>query len=142
MGGEIQRYIHARRLEEAIILTGDRRDVPALLAALDVFLLPSLWEGLPTSIVEAMAMQTPVVASSVGGIPELVEHGVTGYLIPPQNPAALADAVTHLLAHPDLARQFGRAGYDRARRDFSMDAVVAKTEAAYDRLLAQRGRAA
>ena len=142
MGGEIQRYIHARGLEQAIILTGDRRDVPALLAALDVFLLPSLWEGLPTSIVEAMAMQTPVVASSVGGIPELVEHGVTGYLIPPQHPAALAEAVTHLLAHPELARQFGRAGYDRARRDFSMDAVVAKTEAAYDRLLAQRGRAA
>jgi len=133
--GEIHRYVQARGLAQDIILTGWRQDIPEILALLDLFLLPSLWEGLPTSIAEAMVMQKPVVASTVGGIPELVEHGATGYLIPPNDPRALADAVIAVLTQPERARHMGLAGYAKVQREFAMETVIAKTEAVYDRLL-------
>ncbi|MCI0529753.1 MAG: glycosyltransferase, partial [Nitrospira sp.] len=79
---------------------GFREDVPSLLQAMDVFVLPSVSEGLPLSILEAMALGKPVVASSVGGIPEIVKDGITGYLAPPKDPEALAEKILLLLHHP------------------------------------------
>ncbi len=133
--GEIQRYVRKKQLEDTIIFTGCRRDIPQILSMFEVFLLPSLWEGLPMSILEAMAMKKPVIATSVGGIPELVDHKRTGLLIPPNDPEALSDAVIFLLSNPAIAVNMGLAGYERVQQEFSIQTVVTKTETVYDQLI-------
>lgn len=133
--GDIQHYVRVKQLEQAILFPGFQKDIPIFLALLEIFLLPSLWEGLPTALMEAMAMKKPVVASAVGGIPELVEHGKTGLLIPPNDPRALAEAVVYLLRDPERAQRMGQAGYEKIQREFSLHTMVAKTEAIYDQLL-------
>ncbi|GAK57263.1 putative glycosyl transferase, group 1 [Candidatus Vecturithrix granuli] len=135
LNGTLQRDVCERKLEQNIICTGIRRDIPELIAMLDVFLLPSLWEGFPMALLEAMAMKRPIVASSVGGIPEMIESGKTGLLIPPQNPEALARAVLFLLKHPEKAAEMGNAAYQRIQRDFYLQTQVARTEDIYEHLI-------
>lgn len=132
---ELRQSVCAKGLDQVVVFTGVRHDIPAVLSLCDVFVSSSLWEGLPTAILEAMAMQRPVVATAVGGTPELVEEHVTGLFIPAQNPGALADAVLALLRDPEYAQRLGQAGYARVQRMFSLKAVVAQTEAIYARLL-------
>jgi len=138
LNGEIHRYVQEQNLEDAVIFTGVRRDIPEILLMLDVFLLPSLWEGFPTSLLEAMAMKIPVVASAVGGIPEMVDPKKTGLLIPPQYPDALADAVMFLLNNPEIAARMGEAARERVRQCFSINSLVAKTEEIYDQLIMKK----
>lgn len=133
--GTLQREVYERKLEQNIIFTGVRRDIPELLAMLNVFLLPSLWEGFPMALLEAMAMKKPIVASSVGGIPEILESGKTGLLIPPQNSEALARAGIFLLTHPGKAAEMGNAAFQRIQRDFSLQTQVARIEAIYEHLI-------
>lgn len=102
---------------------GYRTDVPDLLGVLDVFALPSLSEGLPLSLLEAQAAGKPVVASQVGGSPEVVEEGDNGFLVPPRRAELLADGITRLLCDRPLARAMGERGRDRVRRVFSLDAM-------------------
>ncbi len=134
---ELRRYVQEQNLEHAIIFTGDRKNITEILDVLDVFVLPSLWEGFPTSVLEAMAMKKPVVASAVGGTPELVEPQITGLLIPPDDPVALAEAVLWLLSNPDIATKMGPAGYERVQQSFCIESVVTKTETVYDQLIEQ-----
>jgi glycosyltransferase involved in cell wall biosynthesis len=94
--------------------------VRQILARSDVFVLPSIYESLPISILEAMAARLPVVASAVGGVPELVVDGETGLLVPARDPEALADGLGALLADRDLRRRFGDAGRARAERMFDI----------------------
>jgi glycosyltransferase involved in cell wall biosynthesis len=122
-------------------VVGVRRDVPALSAAADAFVLPSEWEGLPLALLEAMAVGTPVVATAVGGVPEVVEDGVTGFLVPPGDSLALGAAVVRLLADPARAKDVAAAAAERVRRDFGVAGWVAGLEAVYDEVLAARGRA-
>ncbi len=140
MNGEIQQYIKERHLEQEILCTGFRRDIPEILSAIDIFLLPSSWEGFPTSLLEAMAMKKPVIASNVGGIPELVEHNTTGILIPPQDADALANAVNFLLDHTDIALKMGQTGYERVKAHFSLSDVMAEFDAVYDQLIKEKSR--
>lgn len=135
----VEQKAHALGLSHAVVLTGLRRDVPQVLALLDLFVLPSLWEGLPVSVLEAMAAGRPVVATRVGGVPEAVEHGVTGLLVPPRDPRALAAAIIRLLEDAELRRSMGRAGRERVEQQFSIAATVRRTEALYERLLRQNG---
>ncbi len=135
LNGAIHTYVQAKGLRNVVIFTGSREDIPELLSVLDVFLLPSTWEGFPKSILEAMAMQKPVVASNVGGIPEIVEHQKTGIIIPPQDSNALTEAVIELLHSPERASQMGQFGYQRVKEHFSIDSVVKHTEAVYDQFL-------
>lgn len=114
---------------------GRRSDVPAIFADADISLLASDWEGLPVSVMESMAAGLPVVATRVGGVPELVEDGVTGLLTPPGDAARLAAAVDTLLHAPDLRRQMGAAGEARLRAHFSVDHASAALLAVYARLL-------
>ncbi|CCN21003.1 glycosyltransferase family 4 protein [Bordetella bronchiseptica] len=125
-------------------LTGHRDDIPNVLAAFDVFALPTRSEALGLAMVEAAAAGLPVVAGNVGGVPEVVRHGATGLLVPPSDPAALAQALERLLVDPALRRAMGRAGSRMVRdeRDFSPERQAARVEAAYCRWLAQRGRPA
>jgi sugar transferase (PEP-CTERM/EpsH1 system associated) len=126
-------------LSDAVIFTGIRRDVPEILTLLDVFVLPSLWEGLPIALLEAMAAGLPVVATRVGGVPEVVVDGVTGLLVPPRDPEALSKAILKLLQNSDLRQKMGRSGRERVREHFSVERMVQDTEALYQRLLSEKG---
>ena len=117
---------------------GLRPDVERILHCIDLFVLPSRWEGLPNVVLEAMAAGKPVVATEVGGIPELVVQGVTGVLVPPQDVHALAEAIKALLADEPRALTMGAAGRERVQRHFSIGAMMAKTEALYRELLKQK----
>lgn len=122
-------------LEGRVRFLGYRDDIPDLLAACDLFVLPSLFEGLPISVLEAMAAGKPVVATRIGGTDEAVENGVTGFLVPPRDPAALADAVSRVLSDPAAGRRMGEAGRVRALGEFSAQAMVSKTTALYEELV-------
>lgn len=111
---------------------GFRDDVPSLLQAMNVFVLPSLSEGLPLSVLEAFALQKPVVATNVGGIPEIVQDGATGYLVPPRNPEALAEKIIMFLRNPQMAANMGRAGRKKVEDDFSLEKMVREYQALYE----------
>jgi glycosyltransferase involved in cell wall biosynthesis len=102
---------------------------------MDVVVLSSHLEGLGTSLLDAMAMARPVVATRVGGIPEMVEDGLNGLLVPPRDPSALADALITLINRPDERKRMGQAGRARMLEKFSAEAMVAATEAVYRKIL-------
>lgn len=133
--GEIQRYVKEQHSEASVIFAGFQRDIPECLALLDIFLLPSLWEGLPTAMLEAMAIKRPVIATPVGGIPEILTDGETGLLIPTQHPDALANAVISLLESPDKAAALAEAGCHLIRTRCSIQTMAAQTEQLYERLI-------
>jgi glycosyltransferase involved in cell wall biosynthesis len=122
-----------------IVFTGRRNDVTALTADLTIAILPSLREAQGISILEAMALRRPVVATAVGGIPEVITDGVDGILVLPADPAALADAVVRLSRDPALRARIGEAGYRTVADRFSIDAQVRRTGAVYDEELARAG---
>ena len=115
---------------------GERDDVPELLAAADLFVLSSRSEGLPISVIEAMAAGLPVVASDVGGVPELVVDGETGLLVPPGNDRLLASALRRLLADPELRRRMGEAWRRRAEEAFDLPRFHREHVELYESLLA------
>ncbi len=124
----------ARELElgpDRLRFLGFRRDVPDLLSASDFFVLPSLTEGLPLSVLEAMAQGLPIIATPVGGIPELVTHEEHGLLVPVKEPEALADAVVRVAADAPLRQRQGRAGRERAEALFSFSAMTRRYEDLY-----------
>lgn len=129
-------------LGDRVVFTGFRADVPELLNALDVFVLPSLWEGLPIALLEAMAVGVPVIASAVDGSAEVVQPGTTGLLIPPQDVPLLVEAMERLLETPPMARRLARAGLERVRRLYTLEAMVRSTERLYSELLAAKRLAA
>ena len=119
---------------QAVRLLGQRDDVPELLATLDVFVLPSLWEGFPYALLEAMAAEVPCVGSAVPGITDLIADGQTGLLFPPGDAAALAVAVVALLNDPPRARQYAQAAAERVRTRNTIAQMVAETAALYEEL--------
>lgn len=116
-------------------LPGARDDVREILRGCDVFVLPSLGEGISNTILEAMASRLPVVATRVGGNPELVSDGETGTLVPPTDPKAMASALHAYVRDPDLARRHGQAGWERVKKDFSIERMVQDYMDVYDSLL-------
>jgi glycosyltransferase involved in cell wall biosynthesis len=120
------------RIAHRVVFTGRRDDVPAVTAALDVAVLPSYREAQGLTILEAMALSRPVVASNVGGIPEMIEDGVTGLLVPPRDPDALAAAIVRLLTDHPLADTLGRAGHDLVHDRFCIELMVSAVESIYD----------
>ena len=119
-------------IADAVRFLGEQRQVADVLAALDVFVLPSRHEGLGVAILEAMAMALPVVASDVGGIPEIVDAGRTGVLVPPEDAAALASAIAALDRDRALAHQMGAAGRARVLAEFSMEVMADRYERLYE----------
>ena len=119
-------------LERSVIFTGRRDDVPEVTKSLDVAVLPSYREAQGLTILEAMALSRPVVASNVGGIPEMIEDGRTGLLVPPHDSTALADAILRLLRDHPLADTLARAGHDMVHDRFCVELMVRSVEAIYD----------
>lgn len=118
---------------------GWRPDVAQLLAGLDLFLMPSLWEGFGLVALEAMTMRVPVIASSVSALPEVVVDGETGLLVPPQHPAALAEAMRTLLTDRTLRAHMGMLAEDRAERVFSAARMAQETLALYGKFVSTTG---
>jgi glycosyltransferase involved in cell wall biosynthesis len=123
-------------LDGRVILTGFRNDVPELLRTMDVVVLTSLWEGLPLTLLEAMAAAKPVVATRVQGTAEVVVHGDTGILVAPEDSAQLAAAVVELVRNPAKRQRMGLQGRARVEREFSVDRMVSATVDVYKSLLA------
>lgn len=122
--GALERAIVEQRLEGVVSLLGYRRDVPDVLAALDVFAMPSLWEGMPYGVLEAMAAARPVVASDVNGCRDLVKDGVTGLLVRSRDAVALADALERVLVDRALADRIAAAGRERVRSEYSLATMI------------------
>jgi glycosyltransferase involved in cell wall biosynthesis len=117
------------------MLAGFRTDVLSLHKAFDIFVMSSVTEGLGTSLLDAMACARPVVATSAGGIPEIVTDGETGFLVPPRDQGAMAGAILRLLSDPELRRRMGSAGLARIREKFTADVMVRRTLEVYERLV-------
>ena len=122
-------------LEHCVHLIGFRQDVPALLAILDVVVIPSFEEGIPQSLTQALAMERPVVASAVGGVPEVVQDGLSGLLVPPRNPEILAQKIACLLSDPIAATRMGKIGRQVIHERFSMEHMLTQTESVYRQLM-------
>jgi glycosyltransferase involved in cell wall biosynthesis len=130
--------VSSRRADEFIRFLGLRDDIPRVLTAFDVAAISSDYEGSPLSIMEYMEAGLPVVATEVGGVPELVVDGETGLLVPPRDEQALAGGISRLLADPELARRMGDAGRVRRRTEFELSATVRRIEELYEEVYAAR----
>jgi glycosyltransferase involved in cell wall biosynthesis len=128
----LEEWAAAHKVAHRVIFTGRRDDIPAVTAALDVAVLPSWREAQGLSILEAMALSRPVVASDVGGIPEMIEDGVTGLLVEQDNPVALAAAIVRLLQDHAFADTIARAGHDLVHERFCVELMVKAIEEIYD----------
>jgi glycosyltransferase involved in cell wall biosynthesis len=120
-----------------VLFLGVRTDVPDILAALDIAVSSSDFEGSPLSVMEYMEAARPVVATRVGGVPDLIDDGVHGLLVQPQDPAAFAGAVAELLREPARAAEMGRRGQERRRKEFDISVMVRRLEELYVRLRAE-----
>ncbi|MFI5396485.1 MAG: glycosyltransferase [Candidatus Binatia bacterium] len=148
IGGEVEidaalrAVVEEGRIENDLHLLGRRSDMPEVLSAFDLFVLSSHDEGMSNAILEAMAMEKPVVATDVGGTGEVVRHGHSGLLVPPKDPEALAAAISEVLAQPMRAREMGRLGRRIVQEEFSAQAMVRQMERLYLELTAGHGVAA
>jgi glycosyltransferase involved in cell wall biosynthesis len=136
----LQALAQALDLGDAVAFLGERADVAPLLASAAVFVSSSSSEGVSLTLLEAMAVGLPVVATAVGGNPEVVEHGVTGELVPAAAPEALAAAIVRVCEDPSRAAALGRAGRARVDRHFDVRQMVAAYERLYDGVLREKGR--
>jgi len=131
----LERRVDELGIGDQILLPGVANDLPELMLGADLFVLPSLWEGLPLALLEAMACGLPVVATQIAGVADVVEDGVSGLLVPPGYAAALAQAMADLLADPTRRAAFGAAGLEIVRRNYSFERVDRELGALYARLL-------
>lgn len=137
---EAENLARASGVDGVITFAGQRRDIPALLQALDMFVLPSHWESFPLVLLEAMAARLPIVATNVDGNPEAVADEETGLLVPPRAPQMLARAMLTLLNDAERARRMGQAGRQRVEHDFSRERMLARVSQVYSDVYAQAQR--
>lgn len=125
---------------DKIKVLGFRKEIPGLLSIMDVFAFPSIWEGLPMVLLEAMAARLPVVATDIKGVRALINHGGTGLLVPPKDPAAMAQAILHLAHHRQDALRMGREARRLVERRYTEEKMVRRTLRIYRALLKRRLR--
>ncbi len=130
----LERQVHEHHLEKHVLLPGFRTDVLGCIKGFDLFVMSSVTEGLGTSLLDAMACRRAIVATTAGGIPEIVVDGVTGLLVPPRDAHALADAIVHTLKDAALRQRMGEAGFARVRERFTVERMVDETAAVYARV--------
>jgi glycosyltransferase involved in cell wall biosynthesis len=131
----IEAMIQEFGLQANVILAGQQSDMPAFYAAMDIFVLPSLNEGLPMTVLEAMAASRPVVATRVGAIPTVIKDGENGLLVNPGDSEGLRDAIGRLLSDPELCRRLGERGYEWVSRNHTAEAMALKYRQLYDEVL-------
>ena len=122
-------------ISQNVAFLGHRDDMDELLKALDIFVLPSLSEGIPLALLEAMAASRAAVSSRVGGIPEIVEDGIEGFLVEPMDVTSLAERCRRLVESPDVARKMGEQARKRVEREFSATAMADRVALVYKELL-------
>ena len=132
---DIEESISRRGLARYFLLLGYRQDVPSLFQMFDLFILPSVKEGFPWVILEAMAAKKTIVATDVGGIPDMMTHGREGILVPPKNSSALADGILYMMTNPRLAKEMGEAARKRVENEFTLEKMLQKTERLYEELI-------
>jgi glycosyltransferase involved in cell wall biosynthesis len=137
---ELEGLARSLGLEGRVRLLGKRDDIPSLMSAADAFVLSSAWEGFGLVIIEAMACELPVVVTDSGGPREIVEDGQTGFIVPPKDPDALAQAMLRLMSLPEAERRkMGKLGRERAAAQYSLDRIVDQWEALYTEFLKRNG---
>ena len=136
----LEKFAGELGLNKHVVFLGFRLDVPTLLSEVSLSVLPTLSEGLSNSLLEAMAASVPVVATRVGGNPEVVQGGVTGLLVPPGDAEALARAIGQILEQPWLGRKFGLAGRERVSKLFALDQMTQATGRLYEGLMDRSNR--
>ncbi len=131
----LKELVEKLKIENNVIFTGFRKDVYKIIKTIDILVVPSLIETLSSVSIEAGVFKKPVIATSVGGIPEVVEDGVTGLLVPSKDPERMAEAILQLLKDEDLRMKMGEAGRKKVESFFNIEQTVKKTEEIYDKLL-------
>ena len=135
MEGELQSELEVQAnqlgLADNVVFTGYRPDALKLLSGFDFFAFPSLWEGFGLVLLESMALKKAVIASNISAIPESVQDGQTGLLVPPKDVEALAQAILTLLRDPQLSQRMGEAGFKRLQTHFTVEKMVRETERVY-----------
>lgn len=127
--------IHTSGLSDKVFMLGLRRDIPEILKSIDLFVLPTLQEALGTSFIEAMAMKKPVIGTDVGGVGEVIKDGINGYLVEPNNPSALADAVIKVLEDMERAKAMGMEGRKIVEQNYTVEKMCEKMYALHTSLL-------
>lgn len=135
----IEQMIERDGLRNSVVLAGQQSDMPGVYAAMDVFVLPSLNEGLPMTVLEAMAASRPVIATRVGAVPRVVRDGETGLLVNPGDAAALRDAIARLLTDPDLCQRMSTQAHDWVQRNFTSEVMARQYRTMYDQVLGNPG---
>jgi len=130
----LEKQVKDHHLEKHVLLPGFRTDVLGCLKTFDLFVMSSVTEGLGTSLLDAMAASRPIVATTAGGIPEIVDDGVNGLLVPPRDHHALADAIVRALKDAELRRRMGAAGFARVNERFTVERMVSETARVYARI--------
>jgi len=137
---ELEEYVQQLNLSQRIVFWGERYDVPQLLSASDLFILSTIRrEGLAISLIEALAYKVPIIATKVGGIPEVITDKVNGLLIAPNEPFLLASAIEELLNNPDESYQYAQTGFKRFKNQFESITMVRKIESLYKEALKNHG---
>lgn len=136
---DLQSQATSLGLEKNLIFCGIRQDIPAVLAAIDLLVFSSKWEGLPITLLEGMAAARPVVSTNVGGVAGVICDEVTGLLVPPADPAALASACLQLLRDPKMRELLGKAGLSRVREQYSLQSMLRRTISLYEELWQTHG---
>jgi len=138
LNGKLQKQVQELGITQAVIFLGLRDDILELTAMFDLVVFPSLTEGLPKVLLEAMAMKKPIVTTRVGGIPEVVLDGITGILVPLADSASLATAIKRLVKDKELREQMGIKGYKRVKNYFNCPRMIKELETMYDQLIKER----
>ena len=131
----VKTLVRECRLNGRVLFAGMRSDIPECLNMMDIYVQPSLFENVPNTILEAMASGLPVIATDVGGVSEIVEKGITGFLVTPNDESGLAKSIEYLLKNPDKRRDMGALGKERVSSCFSMEKMVSDYENLYEEIL-------
>jgi L-malate glycosyltransferase len=137
--GELTELVHSLGVQDRLLVLGYRSDVPDVMAALDVAVSSSAFEGSPLAVMEYMESARSIVATRVGGVPDLIQDGVHGLLVDPGDEPGLTAAIRRMLADPEAARRMGEAARERRRHEFTVDLMVRRFEALYERLVGGAG---
>lgn len=135
---ELKERAKKNNIFDNILFIGRRRDIPEILASINIFVMPSIAEGLPNALLEAMAMGKPIVTTEVGGIPEIVKNGFNGLLVPPRDTLSLSKAIKELISNDRLAAKLGQAARDLVHDNLSIKAIAQKWQSLYLSILKEK----